>query len=158
QANRIQIGVLVGGGMEAVSDAKAWAGWGTLGLRYRPQGAAWAVGATASQLGVAGSDRGWVDLPAVLQAGGTYRFDLGRWALIPGADFRWVADEEWVVPVGLEARWEGAALRAGFPIGRPEAAPSFGAGWQSETWGIDLGLGWHWALGLAPSGRISVRL
>lgn len=153
-----QAGLMLGGGMESISNASAYAGWGSAGLRFSPVTQPWAIGLSASNLGVAGSDRTWVDLPAVLQAGGSWAFHVERWTLVPMADVRWVADEEIVFPVGFEARWEGARIRTGFPIGRPEAAPSFGAGWWSDTWGIDLGLGWHTALGLAPSGRLSLSL
>ncbi len=153
-----QVGFMLGGGMEAISNTSAFAGWGSTGVRFSPSTQPWAVGLTASNLGVAGSDRTWVDLPAVVQGGGSWVFKVDRWSLIPMADFRMVADEDLVFPVGFEARWEGARIRTGFPIGRPEAAPSFGAGWWSDTWGIDLGLGWHTALGLAPSGRLSLHL
>lgn len=156
--NGWKTGVMLGGGMEAVSNASAYAGWGSGGLRYAAPSVPWAAGLSISNFGVAGSDRNWVDLPAVVQAGGSWSFHLDRWTLTPMADVRVVADEDLVFPVGFEARWEGARLRTGFPIGRPEAAPSFGAGWWAETWAIDLGLGWHSALGLAPSGRLSLLL
>ncbi|HNY29684.1 MAG TPA: hypothetical protein PKO15_02245 [Fibrobacteria bacterium] len=153
-----QLGAMLGGGMEAVSNASAYAGWGSMGLRVAEPSRPWAFGVVASNLGLAGSDRSWVDLPAVIQGGGSWAFRLERWTLVPMADVRWVADEDIVFPVAFEARWEGARLRTGFPVGRPEAAPSFGAGWTSDSWAIDLGLGWHTALGLAPSGRLSLCL
>jgi hypothetical protein len=73
------------------------------------------------------------------------------------ADLRLVADEDLTWPVALEARWNGFSLRTGFPIAQSEARPSLGVGYLGDSWGIDAGLGWHSALGFAPSGQLSLK-
>lgn len=155
----LRAGLFLGGGMNSLSNVMSFAGWATGGVRYAPANTPWALGLSVSNLGLATESGDSAEsLPATLQAGGSWTFHWNRWAFVPMADVRIVADEEWTVPVGFEARWEGVSLRTGFPVGRPEAAPSFGCGYLGEAWGIDAGLGWHQALGFAPSGRITVRM
>jgi hypothetical protein len=96
-------------------------------------------------------------LPTIAQGGLSWTFRWGDWSVVPMADVRLVADEDLTYPVALEARWNGFSLRAGFPVARSEARPSFGAGYLGDSWGIDAGLGWHSALGFAPSGQLSLR-
>jgi hypothetical protein len=150
----LRAGLLAGGGSESVSDVTDFAGWISAGLDWAPRSLPWAAGLSVQNFGATdGSDR----LPAVVQLGVSWKAHLSDWTLVPMADLRLVADEAPVVPVGMEALWNGIALRAGYPVGRPESRPSFGAGYQGDSWGIDVGLGWHAALGFAPSGRLSVR-
>jgi hypothetical protein len=155
----LRAGLIVGGGMDAVSDATAWAGWVSGGLRWAPSSLPLGVGISVANVG-GGTKSGQYRerLPAVLQAGLSWSQKWGDWTVIPMIDARQVADEDLVVPVGLEIQWNGAALRAGFPVGRPEARPSFGVGYLGDSWGIDAGLGWHAALGFAPSGQLTLRL
>jgi len=154
----LRAGFLVGAGMDAVSDATSWGGWISGGLRWAPQAHPWAAGIEVQNLGMgtlSGQHR--ERLPAVVQAGVSWTQRWGDWAVVPMADLRLVADESPVVPLALEARWNGISLRTGFPVGRPEAMPSFGLGYLGDSWGIDAGLGWHSALGFAPSGQLTLR-
>lgn len=149
----LRVGLLGGGGSESVSDASEVAAWISGGLSWAPPDHPWSVGLSVENLGrTGGSDR----LAAVVQAGFAWTAHLGDWTVIPLADVRQVADEDLVFPVGVELAWNGVVFRSGFPIGRTEARPSFGMGYRGDSWGVDAGLGWHAALGLAPSGRLSV--
>jgi hypothetical protein len=154
----LRAGFLLGAGMDAVSDATSWGGWISGGLRWAPAQHPWAAGIEIQNLGMGTLSGQYRErLPAVVQAGVSWTQRWGDWAVIPMADLRLVADETPVVPVALEARWNGISLRTGFPVGRPEAMPSFGLGYLGDSWGIDAGLGWHAALGFAPSGQITLR-
>ena len=154
----LRAGLTVGGGMDAVSDATAWGLWVSGGLRWAPTSLPLGVGLSVENLG-AGSKSGQYRerLPAVVQAGLSWSQKWGEWTVIPMVDLRQVADEDLVVPLGLEAQWNGVSLRTGFPVGRPEARPSFGLGYLGDSWGLDAGLGWHAALGFAPSGQLTLR-
>jgi hypothetical protein len=144
--------------MDAVSDATSWGGWISGGLRWAPAQHPWAAGIEIQNLGMGTLSGQYRErLPAVVQTGVSWTQRWGDWAVVPMADLRLVADESPVVPLALEARWNGISLRTGFPVGRPEAMPSFGLGYLGDSWGIDAGLGWHAALGFAPSGQLTLR-
>jgi hypothetical protein len=151
-------GLIVGGGMDAVSDATAWGAWVSGGLRWTPRALPLGIGLALENLGMGTKSGQYRErLPAVMQLGVSWTQKWGDWAVIPMVDLRQVADEDLVVPVALEAQWNGLSLRTGFPVGRPEARPSFGLGYLGDSWGIDAGLGWHAALGFAPSGQLTLR-
>ena len=150
----LRAGLVAGGGSESVSDATSIAGWASAGLRWAPSNLPWAVGIAVRNLGETdNSDR----LPVVVQGGASWTGRWGDWTVVPMADVRLASDEDLVVPLAVEVRWNGAFLRSGFAVGQPEARPSFGVGFQGDAWGLDAGLGWHAALGFAPSGRLSLR-
>lgn len=151
-------GFLVGGGMDEVSDATSNGGWFSAGLNWAPGSLPFAAGVSVRNLGhgsVSGNDP--ERLPATVQMGVSWKGQWGDWTVVPMADLLLVADADPTTPVGVEVRWNGAMLRAGFPLGQPEARPSFGFGYLGEAWGVDAGLGWHAALGFAPSGRLTFR-
>lgn len=152
----IRLGATLGGGMDMIADADAFAGWLGMGATWRPSGARWSVGGTLRNLGFGSTHA--EHLPLIAQAGVAWRQPLGSWTLIPMADAKYVADEDLQFPIALEARWNVLAFRAGYPIGRDEALPSFGIGLDWEDWTVDAGTGWHDALGFAPALRIGIRI
>jgi hypothetical protein len=149
--------LLLGGGMDAVSSATAWGGWVSGGLAWASSRLPFSAGLSVQNLGH-GTKSGDYDerLPAIAQLGVSWTFQCGNWQIVPMADARLVADEDMTWPLALEARWNGFSLRTGFPVARAEARPSFGVGYLGQSWGIDAGLGWHSALGFAPSGQLSL--
>ena len=154
----LRAGLILGGGMDAVSDATAWGGWVSGGLRWAPRLFPLGVGLAVENLGMGTPSGVYRErLPAVVQLGLSWTQIWGDWTVIPMVDLRQVADEDFVAPVALEVQWNGLSLRTGFPVGRPEARPSFGLGFLGDSWGIDAGLGWHAALGFAPSGQLTLR-
>lgn len=154
----LRAGFVVGGGMDAVSDATAWGAWVSGGLRWAPRALPLGVGLAVENLGMGTTSGQYRErLPAIVQLGLSWTQEWGDWTVIPMADLRQVADEDMVVPLALEVRWNGLSLRTGFPVGRSEARPSFGLGYLGDSWGVDAGLGWHAALGFAPSGQLTLR-
>lgn len=154
----LRAGLILGGGMDAVSDATAWGAWISGGLRWAPKAFPLGVGLAVENLGMGTTSGEYRErLPAVVQLGLSWTQKWGDWSVIPMVDLRHVADEDLVVPVALEAQWNGISLRTGFPVGRSEARPSFGLGYLGDSWGVDAGLGWHAALGFAPSGQLTLR-
>jgi len=154
----LRAGLILGGGMDAVSDATAWGAWASGGVRWAPSSLPLGVGLAVDNLGIGTTSGQYRErLPAVVQLGASWTQKWGDWTVIPMADVRKVADEDFVLPLALEILWNGISMRTGFPIGRPEARPSFGLGYMGDSWGLDAGLGWHAALGFAPSGQLTLR-
>jgi hypothetical protein len=151
----LRVGATIGTGMDMVANASSWAGWLSLGATYRTEGSPWSAGLSIRNIGM-GTTSGnhGENLPLTIQMGGAWHQVAGSWTLVPMADLKMVADEDLQFPVALEARWKILALRAGYIVGRDEALPSLGLGLAWDGWTIDVGTGWHQALGFAPAARL----
>lgn len=154
-AEDVTIGLALHGGMNRVETATSWAGWTDLGLRWNR--GAFGAGASVRNWGAAStSGEDPETLPFQTSLGGSWTRELpADWTLSVLADARWTVDEEWTLPLGLEARWGLLALRSGLQLGLEEARPSFGVGVQGASWGVDASLAWHGALGLSPGMSLS---
>jgi hypothetical protein len=155
----LRVGATLGTGMDMVANASSWAGWLSLGATYRTAQSPWSAGLSVRNIGM-GTTSGnhGTNLPLTIQIGGAWHQALGTWTLVPMADLKMVADEDLQVPVALEAKWRILALRAGYIVGRDEALPSLGLGLAWEGWSLDLGTGWHQALGFAPAARLGFQI
>jgi len=148
-------GLALHGGMNRVETATSWAGWTDLGLRWNR--GAFGLGGSVRNWGLAstsGEDPETLPLQTALGASWT-RALPADWTVSVLADARWTVDEEWTLPLGLEARWGVLALRSGMQLGLEEARPSFGVGILGSSWGLDASLAWHGALGLSPGMTLS---
>jgi len=143
-------GLALHGGMNHVDAVASFAGWTDLGARWTH--GEFALGGSVRNWGFASiSDHDPETLPLQTQFGGSYTRRLPfDWTVSVLTDARWTIDEEWTLPVGLEARWGMLALRSGWTVGLAESRPSFGVGIQGEAWGVDASMAWHGALGLSP--------
>lgn len=155
----LRAGATIGTGMDMVANASSWAGWLSLGATYRTAGSPWSAGLSVRNIGM-GTTSGdhSENLPLTIQFGGAWHQILGSWTLVPMADIKMVADEDLQVPVALEARWRILSLRTGYILARDEALPSLGLGLAWDGWSLDLGTGWHQALGFAPAARLGFQI
>lgn len=155
----VRLGARLEGGSNHVADARSWAAWGDLGARWSLDSSWWSLGTSVRNWGLATTSGDDAEtLPLTVQLGGAAHHGLGSWDLSLMLDAKRPLDEDWTFPLGLEARWSVLSLRAGFPLGRDEARPSFGAGLAWDAWRVDAHLGWHGALGIAPGMQLGLTL
>lgn len=146
----------------ARNTVERWASWavvGDVGLRWTPK-APWSAAASLLNVGYAAKvDTAKERLPTTVVVGGAWRFPtLSGWNLTGLVDVRKPNDEDLVVPLGLEARWNILTLRTGYPLLLDEARPSLGAGVAWENLKLDASVAWHAATGMSTSMEFALGL
>jgi hypothetical protein len=139
-------------GRNTIERYSDWAVVGDLGVRWTPT-APWSLAMSLLNIGRASTADSSADvLPTTVVIGGAWRFPtLYGWNLVALADFRHPNDEDWTIPVGIEAQWSILTLRTGFPLLLADGRPSLGAGLHWDNLRLDASVNWNAATGMTTA-------